>query len=541
MKTLNRKNRKLISVKALPYIYNFLLLIILLVGIVGISSISMAQQPESFKKSIQIINPRPNFSLSLRLDKDTGATYTQGERIRVYFRTNQNAYFSIFGYDSRGNIRLLFPNQYQRNNLVEANRQYQIDGIIEPGTPPGIEYIQGFATTEPTLVSRDLERRLEKEEFPKIEEGTERFTQRMKGILTGLSSSEWASSETLHYQVVDRRTDTGQLRVTSNPSGADAYLDNRYAGKTPLTLEQVHIEDYTLRVQHNGYHEWSRTIRINPDRTTSMQANLEQIQQYGNIAIQSNIGDARIYIDGQLAGYTQRDSTVLLERIREGSHNIRISLEGYLDWSTEINVRPNERRQLNVNLQRVLQTGTLEITSNISNARIYLDGVYYGQTSSSQSVRLQDIEEGTYTLRITREGYQDYTDTITIYPDYTYHKHIQMRPQYQKSPLFSEIDIEPETVNLKSNSQWIAAYIGLSGNYQVQDIDFDTVRAWHAGRSIPAEWGDIQKKRLMVKFSGNAFRDLFSESTGYASVRVSGELHDGTRFEGSDEIRIIRP
>jgi hypothetical protein len=537
MKTLNRKNHKLISVKALPYLHIFLLLLILLAGI---SSVSMAQQPEAFKKSIQIINPRPDFSLSVRLDKGVGASYTQGERIRVYFRTNQNAYVSIFGYDSRGNIRLLFPNQYQRNHLVEANRQYQIDGIIEPGTPPGIEYIQGFATTEPTLVSRDLERRLEKEEFPKIEEGTERFTQRMKGILIGLPSSKWAGSETLHYQVVERRR-TGQLRVNSSPEGAEVFLDDRYLGRTLLVMDGIQIGEYTVRLEQSGYHSWSRTIQIRSNRTEYIAADLEQIQRYGTIAIQSNIRDARIYIDGQLAGSTQKDSTVLLERIQEGSHSIWISLEGYIDWSTEINVRSNQHLQLTVNLERILQTGTLEITSNISSVRIYLDGNYYGQTSSSQSVRLQNIEEGTYTLRVTREGYQDYTDTINIYPDYIYHKHVQMRPQYQKSPLFSDINIVPETVNLKSNSQWITAYIALSENYQVQDIDFDTVRAWHEGKSIPAEWGDIQNKRLMVKFSGNAFRNLFSGSAGYASVRVSGELHDGTRFEGSDEIRVIRP
>ncbi len=75
MKILDRKNHKLISFKSLPCIYCFLLLIILLVGI---SSVAMAQQPENFKKSVQIINPLPDFALSLRLDKGIGGTYTQG-------------------------------------------------------------------------------------------------------------------------------------------------------------------------------------------------------------------------------------------------------------------------------------------------------------------------------------------------------------------------------------------------------------------------------------------------------------------------------
>jgi hypothetical protein len=44
---------------------------------------------EDMKKSIQIINPRPDFALTIRLDKGAGATYAPGERVRVYFRTTE--------------------------------------------------------------------------------------------------------------------------------------------------------------------------------------------------------------------------------------------------------------------------------------------------------------------------------------------------------------------------------------------------------------------------------------------------------------------
>ncbi len=408
--------------------FTFVCLFILIV-LISMASMVMAIEQEELKKSIQIINPRPDFALSLRLDKGTGATYAPGERIRVYFRSTRNAYVTIFGYDSRGNIRLLFPNQYQKNQFVEANREYYIDGVIEPGTPTGIEYVQGFATTESVIVTRELERRLAEEYLPIIGEGINRFTQRIRGILTALPPQRWVSSETLHYQVVDRRTETGQLRISSSPSGADVFLSDRYAGRTPLSMDQVRTGEYVMRIEQPGYQVWSRTIRINPNRTTTMHADLERIRQYGSIAIRCNEDNARIYLDGQYKGLTEKNRNVLLEQITEGFHDVRITLSGYSDWSRRIEVNPNQRVQLTVNLEKIARTGSLEITCNVDNAMIYLDGTYQRRTSSIRSVTIGNIQEGSHELRIVREGYQDYFTTIRIYPEQTYRINVRMQPE----------------------------------------------------------------------------------------------------------------
>ena len=56
--------------------------------------------------------------------------------------------------------------------------------------------------------------------------------------------------------------------------------------------------------------------------------------------------------------------------------------------------------------------------------------------------------------------------------------------------------------------------------------------------TIPAEWGDIQAETLMVKFDRSEVEDMLSPGT--YNLKVSGELVDGTSFEGySDEMRVI--
>jgi len=432
MELFHRNSHKNLPVRFAHFAYTCLFILILLINS---SAFVMADEQEDIKKSIQIINPRPDFALSLSLDKGAGATYAPGERIRVYFRSTKNAYVTLFGYDARGNVRLLFPNQHQKNQFIEANREYYIDGVIEAGTPTGIEYVQGFATTESVIITRELERRLADENFPIMEGGISRFTQRIRGILMGLPSQRWVSSEVLHYQVVDHIMETGRLQVTSSPSGADVYLSNRNAGKTPLSMDQVRIGEYVIRVEKPGYQVWSSTIRINPNRTTAMHANLERIQQHGTVSIRCNEGNAKIYLDGQYKGLTERNRNVLLEQVSEGSHDIRITLSGYRDWFRRIEVRPNQRVQITVDIEKIIQTGNLEITSDTENALIYLDGNYQRRTSSNRSVTISNIQEGSYELRIVKDGYQDYITTVRIYPDQTYRINARMQPVNKKGAI----------------------------------------------------------------------------------------------------------
>lgn len=405
--------------------------LVILMVIVSVSLTVMASEQEEMKKRIQIINPRPDFSLSLRLDKGIGATYAPGEQVRIYFRTNKNSHVTLFGYDTGGNIRLLFPNQNQRNSLVEANQEYYVEKVIQRDTPQGTEYIQGFATTEPIIMTRELERRIEAEFHPQLEEEMNRFIPRLRGTLTSLPSQRWVSSEILYYQILERRPDSGQLRISSSPEGAEVYLNDRHIGKTPLDIESVQMGEYTIQIELLGHETWSRKIQINPGLTTFVSADLQGTEQYGSVAIRCNEDIARIYLNEEFKRLTTKDRTIQLEKIPAGFHDIRISLSGYHDWIERIAVLPNETVQLTVNLEKITRTGSLEITSNIDNALIYLDGDYQRKTSSTRGVIIPNILEGSHELRIVKAGYQDYVSIVRIEPDHLSPVDVQMQQEVQ--------------------------------------------------------------------------------------------------------------
>ncbi len=95
------------------------------------------------------INPQ----IKVWTDKgDENPTYYLGERIYVSFTVQKDSYVTIYDVDSTGNVNILFPNSYHRDNLVRKGRVYTIptpnygyDLVIKG--PAGDEVIYAIAST----------------------------------------------------------------------------------------------------------------------------------------------------------------------------------------------------------------------------------------------------------------------------------------------------------------------------------------------------------------------------------------------------------
>lgn len=124
------------------------------------------------------------------------------------------------------------------------------------------------------------------------------------------------------------------------------------------------------------------------------------------------------------------------------------------------------------------------------------------------------------------------------------------------SPAVATVDIDINTLNLKSRGEWVTAYIelpeGLDINhiklldgYDVNDIDASTIRL---NGTIPAESepkaiGDYDNNNipdLMVKFNRTEVIEyILSEGIKFGNVTLilSGKFCDGTSFMGSDIVK----
>jgi len=91
------------------------------------------------------------------LDQGTEPVLQRGARVRVYYRTSEDAHVAIFHVDTDGTVRLVFPRSPRENHRVLGGRDYR---VLFPETSywfvddyPGIGYYFVLASPEPLDLS----------------------------------------------------------------------------------------------------------------------------------------------------------------------------------------------------------------------------------------------------------------------------------------------------------------------------------------------------------------------------------------------------
>jgi len=105
-----------------------------------------------------------------------------------------------------------------------------------------------------------------------------------------------------------------------------------------------------------------------------------------------------------------------------------------------------------------------------------------------------------------------------------------------ESPLPAEVRIVPRTINLTSMGKWITCYIFLPEDYDVTEIDPNSVLLED---EIQAQslWLDEEEQVAIAKFGRSEVQGILN--IGWVELTITGQLTGGTVFKGTDVIRVI--
>src|SRR5574341_120401 len=98
--------------------------------------------------------PRGDLDINVWTDQGSNAIYHPGDDIRIYFRTNHDAFVVIYNVDTRGYVHLLYPYNYRDSRFVQGRRTYSIpssrdDYDLLVDGPSGTEQIVAIASWDP--------------------------------------------------------------------------------------------------------------------------------------------------------------------------------------------------------------------------------------------------------------------------------------------------------------------------------------------------------------------------------------------------------
>ncbi len=144
----------------------------------------------------------------------------------------------------------------------------------------------------------------------------------------------------VNAQLTALPSSTGSIAVDSNPAGASVYLDGKLQGATSstgtYTIQNVAVGSHTVAVTMSGYQDYMTTITVASGTTSYVSASLQiaPTTTSGSIDVTSSPAGAEIYVDNAYKGITP----LTVSDIAVGAHTVMVSLSGYTDWSTSVQV-----------------------------------------------------------------------------------------------------------------------------------------------------------------------------------------------------------
>jgi len=151
----------------------------------------------------------------------------------------------------------------------------------------------------------------------------------------------------------------GVLRVESDVPGIPVTLDGSDTMNVPATFSPVTTGYHTIASLVPGYLPFHEKVLVVETGTTTLQANLTPVVEAGTLEVISSPGGADLYANGAYLGKTPYASP----GIAAGTYDIRLDLEGYVEWTGTALVTGDEVETVNVVLAPLVTLPVSPVTS----------------------------------------------------------------------------------------------------------------------------------------------------------------------------------
>ncbi|HIE28389.1 TPA: PEGA domain-containing protein [Candidatus Poribacteria bacterium] len=195
----------------------------------------------------------------------------------------------------------------------------------------------------------------------------------------------------------------GALVITSEPMGAEVHIDDKPMGATPLALKDVPAGSYRVEMELEHYEIWRGNVDVKHQQQAEVRAELEP--KPGALEVKSEPSGARVRIDGKDVGVTPYRKWVSSKE----EHSITVSAEGYYPESRKVTVQPEGKEVVSVVLKEIPK-GTLEISSEPSGAKVWIDGKDVGVTPYSGLI----IASEEHNVILSAKGYKFKSQKVTV-------------------------------------------------------------------------------------------------------------------------------
>jgi hypothetical protein len=180
-----------------------------------------------------------------------------------------------------------------------------------------------------------------------------------------------------------------------------------------LNLINLLPGNYKIVIEHQDYHPYSDTIKIDPARPETFVALNKMVSKYGVIRIGGAPSESKVFLDESAIMPTTQTSDnqgVVIPKVPAGKHRLRVSKDGYSDFTREIEVLPGKQTFVSARLD--LARVMLNLTSQ-PGGRVYVESEERAIVPSDGKVTIS-LAPGRHAILVSKDGYQDWRKELTL-------------------------------------------------------------------------------------------------------------------------------
>ncbi len=192
-----------------------------------------------------------------------------------------------------------------------------------------------------------------------------------------------------------------QLSPTNAVLEVDGYLWE--VAQDGSAMKFVDFGTYSYRVQAPNYHTATGTVTVNdPENTQTVPVSLRP--DFVEVTLKVD-ADAEIWVNNEKKG-----TRAWTGSLGKGTYKIECKQESHETTTTTQPITDDMNgRTITLPVPKPVY-GSLNVESTPNFAKLYIDGKAMGETPKY----IAEILIGQHEIKLTKEGYQDYTETVTI-------------------------------------------------------------------------------------------------------------------------------
>ena len=363
----------------------------------------------------------------------------------------------FWAYVPSGTTQLIFTKQdfnrlrYPLPMSIKANTVYMMTlaskGYGMDIADENLVQIAFHLSESDVYISKDNSAPIQKKEkiiVYKVPKGEHTFKFFKQGFDEISKTIDAQRDESIQIDLVRGETTTrmqlpGFIDISSEPEGAEIFIDDQKMGVTPTYIELT-AGEHKLTLRKSYYHTYNGSFELAESETKTL-PEIELKPKFGYYEVTSNPVGASFYLDHKLIGKTP----IKRNKIESGTHLLKVENKLYHPEEREIVIEDGDDEQFDFGLKPAF--GELIVKSQPeSEAKVFVDEVSVGTTPFSNP----KMSSGEYLIRIDKNLWMGSEERITVYDGQTTEKTLLLTRN------FAELQVKADDSKIFLNDEFVA-------------------------------------------------------------------------------------